>query len=295
MVNTQFERMSAGKGFIAALDQSGGSTPRALKLYGIDEDRYGNEAEMFDLVHQMRERIVTSPAFAGQHILAAILFEKTMDRTFAGKPAADYLWEDKNILPILKVDKGLDDASDGVRLMKPIPDLDDLLARANDAHIFGTKMRSVIQEANSDGIAANVTQQFALAEQITHAGLVPIIEPEVDINASDKEQCEQILFEEISKNLATKHFDLPVMFKLTIPSVDNLYSPLIENPNVLRVVALSGGYSREEANRRLAANHGLIASFSRALTEGLTEAMSPEEFDSRLGASIGSIAEASAT
>ena len=295
MLNTQFERMGAGQGFIAALDQSGGSTPRALKLYGIDENRYSNDDEMFDLVHAMRERIVTSPAFTGDHILASILFEKTMDRTFASKPAADYLWEDKHILPILKVDKGLADQADGVRLMKPNPDLDALLARAKDAHIFGTKMRSVILEANPVGIAANVGQQFEIGARIASAGLVPILEPEVDIKAADKEQCEEILLNEIFKHLTTESFDLPIMFKLTIPTVDNLYAPLIDNPSVLRVVALSGGYSRTEANERLAANHRLIASFSRALTEGLTESMSAEEFDAALAASIESIAQASAT
>lgn len=295
MLNTQFERMGAGQGFIAALDQSGGSTPRALKLYGIDENRYSNDDEMFDLVHAMRERIVTSPAFTGDHILASILFEKTMDRTFAGKPAADYLWEDKHILPILKVDKGLADQADGVRLMKPNPALDALLARAKDAHIFGTKMRSVILEANPAGIAANVGQQFEIGARIASAGLVPILEPEVDIKAADKEQCEEILLNEIFKHLTTESFDLPIMFKLTIPTVDNLYAPLIDNPSVLRVVALSGGYSRAEANERLAANHSLIASFSRALTEGLTESMSAEEFDAALAASIESIAQASAT
>ena len=295
MLNTQFERMGAGQGFIAALDQSGGSTPRALKLYGIDENRYSNDDEMFDLVHAMRERIVTSPAFTGDHVLASILFEKTMDRTFASKPAADYLWEDKHILPILKVDKGLADQADGVRLMKPNPDLDALLARAKDAHMFGTKMRSVILEANPVGIAANVGQQFEIGARIASAGLVPILEPEVDIKAADKEQCEEILLNEIFKHLTTESFDLPIMFKLTIPTVDNLYAPLIDNPSVLRVVALSGGYSRAEANERLAANHSLIASFSRALTEGLTESMSAEEFDAALAASIESIAQASAT
>lgn len=295
MLNTQFERMGAGQGFIAALDQSGGSTPRALKLYGIDENRYSSDDEMFDLVYAMRERIVTSPAFTGDHILASILFEKTMDRTFASKPAADYLWEDKHILPILKVDKGLADQADGVRLMKPNPDLDALLARAKDAHIFGTKMRSVILEANPVGIAANVGQQFEIGARIASAGLVPILEPEVDIKAADKEQCEEILLNEIFKHLTTESFDLPIMFKLTIPTVDNLYAPLIDNPSVLRVVALSGGYSRAEANERLAANHSLIASFSRALTEGLTESMSAEEFDAALAASIESIAQASAT
>ncbi len=295
MLGMQLERMREGRGFIAALDQSGGSTPRALTLYGIDENRYANEDEMFDLVHSMRERIVTSPSFSGDHILAAILFEKTMDRTFDGQPSADYLWERKNILPVLKVDKGLSEAEDGVRLMKPLPDLDGLLARAKKARIFGTKMRSVIQSANREGIAANVAQQFELGHRITAAGLVPILEPEVDIKATDKAECEEILFDEISKRLATESFDLPIMFKLTIPSRDNLYASVIDHPSVLRVVALSGGYSREEANGLLARNHRLIASFSRALTEGLTETMSDEEFDRALAKSIVSIYDASMT
>lgn len=295
MLGMQLERMREGRGFIAALDQSGGSTPRALTLYGIDENRYANEDEMFDLVHSMRERIVTSPSFSGDHILAAILFEKTMDRTFDGQPSADYLWERKNILPVLKVDKGLSETADGVRLMKPLPDLDGLLARAKKAHIFGTKMRSVIQSANREGIAANVAQQFELGHRITAAGLVPILEPEVDIKATDKAECEEILFDEISKRLATESFDLPIMFKLTIPSRDNLYASVIDHPSVLRVVALSGGYSREEANGLLARNHRLIASFSRALTEGLTETMSDEEFDRALAKSIVSIYDASMT
>ena len=295
MSGTQLERMREGRGFIAALDQSGGSTPRALNLYGIDDDRYTTDEEMFDLVHAMRERIVTSKSFTGKHILGAILFEKTMDRTFDGQPAADYLWEKKNILPILKVDKGLADAADGVRLMKPIPDLDELLERAKKAHIFGTKMRSVIQSANREGIAANVAQQFEIGQRIATAGLVPILEPEVDIKAPDKEECEDILFDEISRRLATESFDLPIMFKLTIPTKDNLYASVIDHPSVLRMVALSGGYSRAEANEHLARNHGLIASFSRALTEGLTESMTPEEFDDALAASIVSIYEASIT
>lgn len=295
MSGTQLERMREGRGFIAALDQSGGSTPRALNLYGIDDNRYTTDEEMFDLVHAMRERIVTSKSFTGQHILGAILFEKTMDRMFDGQPAADYLWKQKNVLPILKVDKGLGDAAAGVRLMKPIPDLDGLLNRAKNAHIFATKMRSVIQSANREGIAAIVSQQFEIGQQIAAAGLVPILEPEVDIKAPDKEACEDILFDEISRRLATESFDLPIMFKLTIPTKDNLYASVIEHPSVLRVVALSGGYSRAEANEHLARNHSLIASFSRALTEGLTESMTPEEFDDALAASILSIYEASIT
>ena len=295
MLSTKLERMGSGAGFIAALDQSGGSTPRALKLYGIEEDRYSNDDEMFDLVHAMRERIVTSPAFTSEHILAAILFEKTMDRTFAGQPAADYLWDTKKILPILKVDKGLADPANGVRLMKPIGDLADLLERAKKAHIFGTKMRSVVLSANAEGIASNVEQQFAFARQISDAGLIPILEPEIDIKAPDKEESEQILLAEIMERLATEIFDLPIMFKVSIPTVDNFYAPLIDHPSVLRVVALSGGYSRDEADERLARNHRLIASFSRALTEGLTESMTDEEFNAALAASIDAIYKASIT
>lgn len=295
MLDTQLEKMGSGKGFIAALDQSGGSTPRALALYGITEDRYSSESEMFDLVHAMRERIVTSPAFTGERILAAILFEMTMDRTFDGQASADYLWEKKSIIPILKVDKGLADPENGVRLMKPIPGLDALLERAKEAHIFGTKMRSVIQSADRGGIASIVAQQFELAHRIASAGLVPIVEPEVDIHAPDKEACEDILLDEISRRLMSESFDLPIMFKLTIPTKDDLYAPLMEHPSVLRVVALSGGYSRDEANALLAKNHGLIASFSRALTEGLTEQMSDEEFTATLDASIAAIYQASLT
>ncbi len=295
MNTEQAERMKSGHGFIAALDQSGGSTPKALRLYGIKDDSYSNETEMFDLVHAMRERIVTSPAFSGDKILGAILFERTMDRDFAGQPAADYLWETKHVIPFLKIDKGLHEETNGVQLMKPNPGLDDLLARAKSAHIFGTKMRSVIQSANVVGIAQIVAQQFEIARQIAAAGLVPIIEPEVNISAPDKAASEEILFDEITKHLAVEPFPLPVMFKLTIPSVDDLYAPLVANPAVLRVVALSGGYSREEANERLARNHGLIASFSRALTEGLSVSQSDEEFNSMLASSIDSIYQASLT
>lgn len=295
MNNAQLERMRSGKGFIAALDQSGGSTPGALRRYGIDEDRYSSEEEMFDLVHEMRERIVTSPSFTGEHILGAILFEKTMDRTFADVPAADYLWETKGILPILKVDKGLLPEADGVRLMKPLEDLDELLERAKNAHIFGTKMRSVILSPAPAGIVANVAQQFDVGRRIAAAGLMPILEPEIDIHAPDKAECERIMVDEIMRHLTDDSFDLPIMFKLTPPSVDDFYRPIIEHPSVLRVVALSGGYSREEANEILARNHGLIASFSRALTEGLVESMSEEEFDALLIESIRSIYEASIT
>ncbi|HMR50508.1 MAG TPA: fructose bisphosphate aldolase [Arachnia sp.] len=292
---TQLERMRNGQGFIAALDQSGGSTPGALRRYGIEADRYASDDEMFDLVHTMRERIVTSASFTGEKILGSILFEKTMDRTFAGQPAADYLWEIKNVLPILKVDKGLRDEADGVRLMKPIADLDDLLARAKGAHIFGTKMRSVILEAAPAGIAANMAQQFDIGQQIAAAGLVPILEPEIDIRSATKKESELILLDELLHHLDRDAFELPIMFKLTPPSVDDFYRPVIEHPKVLRVVALSGGYSRAEANEILARNHGLIASFSRALTEGLTESMTAEEFDALLAESIDSIYRASIT
>ena len=295
MFSQQMEHMASGQGFIAALDQSGGSTPKALALYGINADSYSSDAEMYDLVHAMRERIVMSPSFSGSHILGAILFEMTMDRTFGGQPAADYLWETKHIVPFLKVDKGLADEAQGVRLMKPIPGLDALLERAKAARIFGTKMRSVIRSADRDGIAANVAQQFELGRQISAAGLVPILEPEVDITAADKGECEQILMDEIGRHLLADTFDGPIMFKLTIPDVDGFYTPLIEHPEVVRVVALSGGYSREEANTRLARNPRLIASFSRALTEGLRVDMTAEEFDTALAESISSIYAASTT
>ncbi len=295
MNEKQADKIRSGKGFVAALDQSGGSTPKALRLYGISEDQYSNEAEMFDLVHAMRERIVTSRVFTGDRIIAAILFEKTMDREFAGMPAPDYLWDVKGVVPFLKVDKGLAEPADGVQLLKPIGDLDDLLVRASARHIFGTKMRSVIKQANPDGIAAVVAQQFEIAERIAAAGLVPIIEPEVDINAADKEECEFLLMAAIAEALGARTNDLPLMFKVTIPSQDGFYSALMKQPSVLRVVALSGGYSRAEANERLARNPGLIASFSRALTEGLTAQQTAEEFDALLEASIQSIYEASIT
>ncbi|MGC4153181.1 MAG: fructose bisphosphate aldolase [Propionicimonas sp.] len=295
MKGQQVEHMCNGRGFIAALDQSGGSTPKALRLYGIAEDSYTTEDEMFDLVHAMRERIVTSPSFTGQHILGAILFEKTMERSFAGMPAADYLWEEKHVIPFLKVDKGLEAEADGVRLMKPIPDLDALLERANSKHIFGTKMRSVISAANREGIAAIVAQQFEIGRRIAAAGLVPILEPEIDIKAPDKAECEHLLLDEIGRQLAGEPFETQLMFKLTIPEIDGFYTVLIEHPAVLRVVALSGGYSRAEANERLARNPALIASFSRALTEGLRIDQKPEEFDRLLADSIGSIYAASTT
>lgn len=295
MFAAQLEHMANGQGFIAALDQSGGSTPKALALYGIDAGSYANDDEMYDLVHAMRERIVTSPSFSGAHILGAILFEKTMNRPFAGKPAADYLWETKHVVPFLKVDKGLADEAQGVRLMKPIPDLDDLLERANAAHIFGTKMRSVISSADRDGIRAIVAQQFGLGRRIAGADLVPILEPEIDIKATDKAECEQILLDEIGRHLLADTLDGPIMLKLTIPEVDGFYTPLIEHPEIVRVVALSGGYTRAEANERLARNPGLIASFSRALTEGLRVDMTADEFDKALDESITSIYAASTT
>ena len=295
MLGQQVEHMCNGRGFIAALDQSGGSTPKALRRYGIAEDSYRTEEEMFDLVHTMRERIVTSPSFSGEHILGAILFEKTMERSFGDRPAADYLWEEKHVVPFLKVDKGLAAEADGVRLMKPIPDLDELLERAAAHHIFGTKMRSVILSADHEGIAANVAQQFEVGRRIAAAGLVPILEPEIDINATGKGECEQLLLDEIEAHLASEPFETQLMFKLTIPEIDGFYTPLIEHPAVLRVVALSGGYSRAEANERLARNPRLIASFSRALTEGLRIDQTPEEFDRMLAESIGSIYAASTT
>lgn len=294
-MSTQTSRMASGQGFVAALDQSGGSTPKALELYGIDESKYGSEAEMFELIHQMRERIITSPSFTSEKILAAILFEKTMDSQVEGKDTAAYLWENKQILPILKVDKGLQDASEGVRMMKPIPDLDDLLARAVDKGIFGTKMRSVIQNADPGGIHAIVEQQFDVANKILARGLAPIIEPEVDINAPDKEVAEDLLHEELLAHLDALGDDKQVMLKLTIPTKDDLFVDLIAHPRILRVVALSGGYSRQEANERLARNHGLIASFSRALTEGLSADQSEDEFDQMLANSIDEIYQASIT
>lgn len=288
------ERMHAGAGFIAALDQSGGSTPKALRLYGIPDDQYQGESQMFDLVHQMRERIMTSPAFTGDHIVAAILFEQTMHREVGGVPTADYLLS-KNILPILKVDKGLADAESGVQLMKPMPDLAATLQHAVDKHIFGTKMRSVIKEDSAAGIQAIVDQQFDVAGQIAAAGLVPILEPEVDIHAEAKSDIEDTLLEAIQTRLESWPDDRPLMFKLTIPTQPDLYETLVADAKVLRIVALSGGYSRDEACRLLAENHGVIASFSRALTEGLTAQQSDEEFNAALAASIAQIATASAT
>ena len=289
----QADRMTSGKGFVAALDQSGGSTPKALRLYGIEEDAYSSEKEMFDLVHQMRSRIITSPAFTGDRVLAAILFEQTMDRDIEGKPSTTYLWETKGVVPILKIDKGLARASDEVQLMKPMPGLDELLERAVRKGVFGTKERSVIGGANADGIAAVVAQQFEVAHQVLSHGLVPIIEPEVTISISDKAQAEDILRDEITKQLETVPNGKRVMLKLSLPSEVNHYRPLVEHPKVMRVLALSGGYSREEADKLLAQNTGVIASFSRALTEGLTVDQSDEQFKATLDKAIQSIYDAS--
>jgi len=282
-------------GFIAALDQSGGSTPKALKLYGIPETAYSGDAQMMDLIHAMRTRIITSPSFNGDRVLAAILFENTMDREILGRPTADYLWDVKKVVPILKVDKGLQDEADGVQLMKPMPGLDQLLARAKAKGIFGTKMRSVIKQANPAGIKAVVAQQFEIARQIIAAGLVPIIEPEVDIKCPDKAAAEDLLKAEIMAQLDKLPEGQLVMLKLTIPTRDNLYADCIKHPRVLKVVALSGGYSRADANEKLARQHGMVASFSRALTEGLTAQQSDAEFDKALDAAIESIYQASRT
>lgn len=295
MNQEQLKRMQSGKGFIAALDQSGGSTPKALKAYGVSDDRYSNDEEMFTIIHEMRTRIIKSPAFHSKHILGAILFENTMDRYIDGQYTADFLWEKKGIVPFLKVDKGLAPLKDGVQVMKPIDGLDNLLKRANERNIFGTKMRSFIKEANAEGIKTVVQQQFDIAKQIAAAGLVPIIEPEVDIHAQDKAESERILKEEFFKHLAKLDENVKVMFKVSLPTEDNFYSDLIKDPHVVRVVALSGGYSQAEANKILARNHGMIASFSRALTEGLSANQTDEEFNAILGKSIEAIAEASNT
>jgi len=290
---TQAERMTSGRGFIAALDQSGGSTPKALKLYGVDEDEYSGDAEMFDLIHRMRERIITSPAFGSDRILAAILFEQTMDRDVAGTPSATYLWDDKGVVPFLKIDKGLSDAQHGVQLMKPIPDLDDLLDRATAKGIFGTKERSVIGAADAAGIEAIVAQQFDVAAQVLSHGLVPILEPEVTVTIPDKADAEAILLDQIGSRLDGIPNGQQVMLKISIPTVPNLYRPLVDHPKVMRVVALSGGYSRDEADELLAQNTDLIASFSRALTEGLSAKQSDDEFNATLDASIQAIYDAS--
>ena len=279
MNEQQFEKVKHADGFIAALDQSGGSTPKALRLYGIAEDAYSGDEEMFRLMHEMRTRIITSPSFNGDRILGAILFERTMDSDVEGRGSADYLWSVKNVVPFLKVDKGLADEADGVQLMKPIPDLDALLARARDKGVFGTKMRSVVKHADDAGVKAIVDQQFEIGRQIMDAGLVPILEPEVDITSPTKREAEAQLLASILEQLGGVSSDQRLMFKLTLPDEDDFYAELVAHPNVVRVVALSGGYSREEANARLARNHGVIASFSRALTEGLTAQQSAQEFD----------------
>ena len=291
----QQARFRTQPGFIAALDQSGGSTPKALRLYGIAEGSWSSDAAMMDLIHAMRARIITSPSFNGDRILAAILFEDTMDRDILGRPTAQYLWEVKQVVPILKVDKGLEAEANGVQLMKPMPDLDALLARAKAKGIFGTKMRSVIKLANAAGIRAVVDQQFEVASQIIAAGLVPIIEPEVDIKCPDKAAAEDLLKAAIMARLEALPSGQQVMLKLTLPNQDNLYAECIAHPRVLKVVALSGGYSRDEANARLARQHNMVASFSRALTEGLTAQQSDAEFNAALDHAIESIFQASKT
>jgi fructose-bisphosphate aldolase class I len=289
----QAAKIRAGQGFVAALDQSGGSSPKALKLYGIEEDRYSSEAEMFDLIHGMRERIVTSPAFTGDKVIGAILFEQTMDRDFSGHPAATYLWQERGVVPFLKIDKGLEEADRGVKLMKPMPGLDDLLARAKAKGIFGTKERSVIDAADADGIEAVVAQQFEVGRQVLAHDLIPILEPEVTISIADKAAAEDILRDRILAHLDTLDDGVEVMLKLTLPDKANQYAPLVDHPRVMRVVALSGGYSRDEANAKLSRNRGVIASFSRALTEGLSDGQDADAFDRTLGATIDSIHAAS--
>jgi len=291
----QLKKIKTAPGFIAALDQSGGSTPKALGLYGVTPDAWSNDEEMYTVVHDMRTRIMTSPAFGGDRILGAILFENTMDRQVEGRSTAAYLWEVKNVVPFLKVDKGLADVVDGAQVMKPMPDLDALLAKAKAAGIFGTKMRSVIKEANAAGVKAVVAQQFEIGRRIVAAGLVPIIEPEVDIHCPEKAAAEDLLHDAIMEHLNGLDADEIVMLKLTLPEKDGLYADCVAHPNVARVVALSGGYSRDEANERLSRQHGMVASFSRALSEGLTAQQSDDEFNATLDASIASIAAASNT
>jgi fructose-bisphosphate aldolase class I len=295
MNDEQYRKMRDGNGFIAALDQSGGSTPKALRLYGIEESEYSGDEEMFAKMHEFRSRIITSPSFNGDRVLGAILFENTMDREIEGRGSADYLWSVKNVVPFLKVDKGLADEADGVQLMKEITGLDKLLVRANEHGIFGTKMRSVVKLADERGIDAIAEQQFQIGRQILDAGLMPILEPEVDIKSPQKAEAEALLKDALTARLDSLLDGEQVMFKLTLPDVDDLYRGLVDHPKVLRVVALSGGYTRADANERLARNHGVVASFSRALTEGLSVHQSDEEFDAALDASIGSIFEASLT
>ena len=295
MNDHQLEKIRDRDGFIAALDQSGGSTPKALRLYGIGEDAWSGDDEMFSIVHGMRTRIVTSPSFDGGRILGAILFENTMDREIEGKPSARYLWEEKSVVPFLKVDKGLAPEEDGAQVMKPMPELDSLLARAKENGVFGTKMRSVIKLANPAGVKAVVDQQFEIGRRIVEAGLVPIIEPEVDIHSPEKEQAEALLKDAMLAHLDALGPGQKVMLKLTLPERENFYAECVNHPNVLRVAALSGGYTREEANARMTRNHGVIASFSRALTEGLTAQQTDDEFNAMLDSSIASIFDASRT
>lgn len=289
----QAEQIGKGNGFIAALDQSGGSTPKALRLYGVPEDAYSGEAAMYDMIHAMRSRIIKSPAFSGDKVVGAILFEQTMDRDIDGIPTATFLWEKRGVVPFLKIDKGLEAEADGVQLMKPMPDLDKLLARAVKAGVFGTKERSVINAANAKGIAAIVAQQFAVGAQVAAHGLMPILEPEVTISIADKAEAEKILLAELLKGLETLPEGRQVMLKLSLPTVDNFYAPLVDHPRVLKVVALSGGYSRKDANAILTRNRGVIASFSRALTEGLSAQQSEGEFNATLADAIDSIHAAS--
>lgn len=289
------DKVTQQKGFVAALDQSGGSTPKALKLYGVEENEYDGDEAMFTKVHEMRTRIVTNDAFDGQRVLGAILFENTLDREINGKPSSHYLWQDKQVVPFLKVDKGLADEANGVQLMKPMPQLDELLAKANAKDVFGTKMRSVIKQANADGITAVVAQQFEIGRQILAAGLVPIIEPEVDIHCADKADAEALLKAALLSQLDQLADDQNVMLKVTLPDQDNFYAECIAHPRVIQVVALSGGYSREESNRRLTNNEGMIASFSRALTEGLSARQSDGDFTGTLNRTIESIYQASIT
>ena len=295
MNNEQLTRMRDGKGFIAALDQSGGSTPKALRLYGIEESTYSGDEQMFDLMHAMRTRMILSPAFNGERVLGAILFEGTMDRSIEGMGSAEFLWTKKKVIPFLKVDKGLADEAEGVQMMKPMPDLDALCEKAVSKGVFGTKMRSVIKAANKKGIDSVVAQQFEVGKQIIGHGLVPIIEPEVDINIPDKTEAESILRDALVAELDKLSAEQPVMLKLTIPNVDNFYADLVRHPRVVRLVALSGGYSREDANAKLSRNNGMIASFSRALAEGLFAQQSDEEFNSILDATIAGIYAASIT
>lgn len=294
-IQEKLNKIKNEPGFIAALDQSGGSTPKALADYGIGSDAYTNDTEMFDLVHAMRVRIMTSPAFNGDRIMGAILFENTMDREVKGKSTADYLWDVKRVVPFLKVDKGLADENNGAQIMKPMPGLDELLQRARRKNIFGTKMRSVIKTANPDGVQEVVAQQFEIGRRIIDAGLVPIIEPEVDINSPQKSATEDLLKTELLNHLDQLAEGQLVMLKLTLPEQDNFYQPCIQHPNVLKVVALSGGYSRDEANQRLARQNNMVASFSRALSEGLSAQQSDDEFNKILDASIESIFKASST